>query len=71
MRSLFLPRNQMAEWLRYFSDAMQLSYAVEALQHVTVSSELSASYVRGAVVLAGSALLSLALAAATLRRQTA
>jgi ABC-2 type transport system permease protein len=68
---LFVPRNQMADWLRYFSDAMPLSYAVEALQHVTASADLSAAYVRGAVVLAGSALLSLVLAAATLRRQTA
>lgn len=67
---LFVPRDQMADWLRYLSDAMPLSYAVEALQHVTVSAELDASYVRGAVVLAGGALLSLMLAAATLRRQT-
>jgi ABC-2 type transport system permease protein len=67
---LFIPRGQMADWLRYFSDAMPLSYAVEALQHVTVSADLSVSYVRGALVLAGSALLSLVLAAATMQRQT-
>lgn len=67
---LFVPRDQMAGWLRYFSDAMPLSYAVEALQHVTTSTGLNAQYLRGALVLAGSALLSLALAAATLRRTT-
>ncbi len=67
---LFIPRGQMADWLRYFSDAMPLSYAVEALQHVAVSADLSVSYVRGALVLAGSALLSLVLAAATLQRRT-
>ena len=67
---LFVPREQMADWLRYFSDAMPLSYAVEALQHVTTSASLDGHYVRGALVLAGSALLSLLLAAATLRRTT-
>jgi ABC-2 type transport system permease protein len=67
---LFVPRGDMATWLRYFSDAMPLSYAVEALEHLTVSSSLDVHYVRGALVLAGSALLSLVLAAATLRRQT-
>jgi hypothetical protein len=44
---------------------------VEALQHVTTSTNLDVHYVRGAFVLAGSALLSLVLAAATLQRQTA
>ncbi len=67
---LFVPRGGMAAWLRYFSDAMPLSYAVEALQHVTTSAGLGAHYVRGVLVLAGSALLSLVLAAATLRRTT-
>ena len=68
---LFVPRGGMAGWLRYFSDAMPLSYAVEALQHLTTSAELDVHYLRGALVLAGSALLSLVLAAATLQRQTA
>jgi ABC-2 type transport system permease protein len=68
---LFVPRGHMADWLRYFSDAMPLSYAVEALQHVTTSADLDVHYVRGTLVLAGSALLALLLAAATLRRTTA
>jgi ABC-2 type transport system permease protein len=68
---LFVPRGDMASALRYFSDAMPLAYAVEALQHVTVSATVDLQLVRGALVLAGSAVLSLVLAAATLRRRTA
>ena len=67
---LFVPRDRMAAWLRYFSDAMPLSYAVEALQHVTNSSSIDVHYVRGALVLAGTAIVSLVLAAATLKRTT-
>ena len=67
---LFVPRDRMAEWLRYFSDAMPLSYAVEALQHVTNSSTIDVHYVRGALVLGGTAVVSLVLAAATLQRST-
>jgi len=68
---LFVPRGHMAAGLRYFSDAMPLSYAVEALQHVTLATSVDVHYVRGALVLGGSALLALTLAAATLRRRTA
>lgn len=68
---LLVPRDHMAGWLQGFADALPLSYAVEALQHLTTSSALDLPYVRGALVLAGSILLSLVLAAATLRRRTA
>jgi ABC-2 type transport system permease protein len=68
---LFVPRGDMAPWLRYFSDVMPLSYAVEALQHVTNSSSIDVHYVRGALVLAGTAIVSLVLASATLQRRTA
>ncbi|MDT4903499.1 MAG: type transport system permease protein [Pseudonocardiales bacterium] len=67
---LFQPRPQMADGLRWFSNAMPLSYAVEALQRVAGSSSLDVTYVRGALVLAGSALVALGLAAATLPRRS-
>jgi ABC-2 type transport system permease protein len=67
---LFQPRSQMADGLRWFSNAMPLSYAVEALQRVAGSSSLDVTYVRGALVLAGSALVALGLAAATLPRRS-
>jgi ABC-2 type transport system permease protein len=68
---LFAPRSAMADVLRWFSDAMPLSYAVEALQRVAAAPSLDWTYARGALVLAGSAFVALALAAATLRRRTA
>lgn len=68
---LFVPRDHMATWLRHFSDAMPLAYAVEALQHVTSSANLDSHYARGVLVLAGGTVLSLVLAAATLQRRTA
>jgi ABC-2 type transport system permease protein len=68
---LFQPRPAMAEVLRWFSNVMPLSYAVESLQQVAVSPTVDATYVRGALVLVGSSLVALGLAAATLRRRTA
>jgi ABC-2 type transport system permease protein len=68
---LFEPRAAMADVLRWFSDVMPLSYAVEALQQVATAPTLDATYARGALVLAGSTLVALGLAAATLRRRTA
>lgn len=68
---LFQPRSGMADVLRWFSNAMPLSYAVEALQRVAGSSSLDGTYLRGAMVLAGSAILALGLAAATLPRRSA
>jgi ABC-2 type transport system permease protein len=68
---LFAPRASMADVLRWFSDAMPLSYAVEALQRVAGSPTLDPTYLRDALVLGGSAVAALGLAAATLRRRTA
>ena len=67
---LFRPRDQMADVLRWFSDAMPLSYAVEALQRVASGLALGTPYWRGAAVLAGVVALALCLAAATLPRAT-
>ena len=67
---LFHPRDQMATVLRWFSDVMPLSYAVEALQRVASGLELGTPYWRGALVLACVAALALCLAAATLPRST-
>ena len=68
---LFQPRAGMAEVLRWFSNAMPLSYAVESLQRVATSSTLNETYLRGALVLAGSTVAALGFAAATLPRRTA
>jgi len=50
---------------------MPASYALEALQQVNSHTELTGVAVRDMIVVAGSALAALCLAAATLRRRTA
>jgi ABC-2 type transport system permease protein len=67
---LFVPRGSMATVLSWVSDVMPLSYAVDALNHVTTSSDIDGTTVRNLTVIAGCALLGLALGAATLRRRT-
>ncbi|WP_416903202.1 ABC transporter permease [Micromonospora echinospora] len=67
---LFVPREQMAGWLRAVSDALPLSYAVEALREVGAHAEPTTTMWRDLAVVAASALLALVLAAATLRRRS-
>lgn len=67
---LFAPRDQMAPPLQAISYAMPLTYAFDALQRATNQGTLG---VRGALdtaIIAGATLLTLTLAAATLRRRT-
>ena len=67
---LFVPRDQMADWLDVVSDAMPLSYAVEALEEVaTQSSVTSLVYVDASIVTA-TALVALVLGAFTIQRHT-
>jgi ABC-2 type transport system permease protein len=67
---LFVPREDMGWLLRWLSDVMPLSYAVEALSRVTASSAVDAVILRNLLVVACCALLALVLGAATLRRRT-
>ncbi|SCG37388.1 ABC transporter permease [Micromonospora halophytica] len=66
---LFVPRGEMAGWLQVVSDAFPLSYAVEALQEVGVHAEPTGTMWRDVAIVAGSAVVALVLAAATLRRR--
>jgi ABC-2 type transport system permease protein len=67
---LFMPRDRMATVLSWLSDVMPLSYAVDALNHVTTSADFDAALVRDLVVVSACVLLALVLGAATLRRRT-
>ena len=60
----------LAAALRWASDALPLSYAVDALQRATASSSLSSTYWHDLAVVLGCTVAGLALAAATLRRRT-
>jgi ABC-2 type transport system permease protein len=70
LAGLFVPRGQMSTALQWIADVMPLSYAVEAMQELTLHSELTGTLVRDVIVVAGCALLALVLGAATLRRRT-
>jgi ABC-2 type transport system permease protein len=68
---LFQPRGEMATVLRWASDVLPVSYAVEALQTVARSSHIGGDYVRDLLVVLAFVVGALALGAATLRRRTA
>ena len=67
---LFVPREQMADWLGVLSDLMPLTYAVEALQELATHSSPTSVMYLDATVVAAVAVLALVLGAVTLRRQT-
>ncbi|WP_328661272.1 ABC transporter permease [Nocardia salmonicida] len=67
---LLVPRDRLPEWLEAISNVMPLSYAVDALQQVSVHAEPTAAMWRDIAVVAGFAVVALGLAAATLRRRT-
>jgi ABC-2 type transport system permease protein len=65
-----MARDQMADWLRWISDVLPLTYAVEGLQEVGRSATATGTMWRDVGIVAGVAVLALALGAATLRRRT-
>ncbi|WP_121253206.1 ABC transporter permease [Nocardioides ferulae] len=67
---LFIPRDRLPDVLEVISDALPLSYAVDAMTQLTVSSSTGEVWSDLAVV-AAFAVAVLALGAATLRRRTA
>jgi ABC-2 type transport system permease protein len=67
---LLVARDQMPGWLEAISDVLPLTYAVQALQEVGRSAAETGTMWRDVGIVAGAALLALALAAATLRRRT-
>jgi ABC-2 type transport system permease protein len=66
---LFVPRGQMAGWLRWLSDALPLTYAYDALAH-TAAGDVGTRFAVDVGVVCGCIALALALGAATLRRRT-
>jgi ABC-2 type transport system permease protein len=63
---LFVPREQMAGWLQAISNALPLTYAVDALAKVGRAENPATDL----AIVAGAAVVALILAAATLRRRT-
>ncbi|MDQ1647378.1 MAG: type transport system permease protein [Cryptosporangiaceae bacterium] len=67
---LFIARDQMAGWLDGLSDALPLTYAVQALGEVGAHTDVTATLSRDLAILVGAAVAALVLAAATLRRRS-
>jgi ABC-2 type transport system permease protein len=67
---LFVQRELMAGWLQGISNAMPLSYSVEALTEVGQHADPTGTMWRDLVIVVGAIVLALALGAATLRRRT-
>ena len=67
---LFVPRAEMAAWLRAVSYALPLTYAYDALAR-TAEDLLDARFALDITVVCGCIVLAIALGAATLRRRTA
>ncbi|MCX4568375.1 ABC transporter permease [Streptomyces albogriseolus] len=68
---LFTPRDAMHPVLEAISDALPMSYAVDAMNEVLRHADLTTVFVRDITVVAGCALLVLIVGAATLKRRTA
>ncbi|MGV9452288.1 ABC transporter permease [Streptomyces sp. NPDC003635] len=68
---LFTPRSEMHPALEAISNVLPMSYAVDGMNEVLKHTDMTAAFVRDALVVAGCALLVLTLGAATLRRRTA
>ena len=67
---LFVPRERMAEWLQTVSDALPLTYTIEALGEVGRTSLLTSTLLKDAGITAGATVAAVGLAATTLRRRT-
>ncbi|CAG7614810.1 ABC transporter permease [Actinacidiphila bryophytorum] len=67
---LFVPRGDMQPVLSGISDVLPMSYAVDGMSQVVHHTGVTGDFVRDLAVVAGCAVLALALGAATLRRRT-
>jgi ABC-2 type transport system permease protein len=68
---LFVARDQMAGWLHAISNVLPMTYAVEALQEVGLHPDPTDTLWRDFGIVVGCVVVTLTLAAATLRRRTA
>ena len=68
---LLVPRDQLPDALRWASDVMPLSYAVDAMRSITLDAGAGADVARDVAVVLGFVLAAVAAGAATLRRRTA
>jgi ABC-2 type transport system permease protein len=70
LAGLLVPRDKMADFLQWISNALPLTYAYEALA-LAAADDLGKELATDALVIAGCVVLALVLGATTLRRRTA
>jgi len=66
---LFVPRDQMAQWLQYLSNVFPLTYSVDAMRQITTNAAWTSQLVRDMAIVVGCAVLALVLGSITIRRQ--
>jgi ABC-2 type transport system permease protein len=66
---LFVPRDQMAQWLQWLSDVFPLTYSVDAMRQITLHATWTSQLVRDLLIVVGCAVLALVLGSVTIRRQ--
>ena len=67
---LLVPRDDMAQWLRWLSALMPFTYAYDALSRAATDPTLGAAFWADVLVVVGVTVLALVLGAGTLRRRT-
>ncbi|MGB2951117.1 ABC transporter permease [Rhodococcus sp. BGS-1C] len=67
---LLVPREQMPDWLQIASNAMPLSYSVDALDEIANNATVTTTMLLDLAVVLGFVIVALCAAAATLRRRT-
>jgi len=67
---LLVPRDQMPDWLQIASNAMPLSYSVDALAEIANNTTVTTAMLLDLAVVLGFVIVALCAAAATLRRRT-
>src|SRR6185369_9827366 len=58
---LFVPRDQMAQWLQWLSDVFPLTYSVDAMRQITLHAGWGATLTRDLLIVLGCAVLALIL----------
>lgn len=67
---LLAPRDEMATPLSWLSNALPLSYAVDAMNRLSTTADVTRAVIADLVIVAGCSLVALLVGAATLRRRT-
>lgn len=66
---LFVPRDQMSKILQWFADIMPLTYSVDAMKQVTLSSKWTFTHTKDLLIVLSFSIFALILGSITIKRQ--